>query len=201
VKTDLDPAQRAGFLTTPGFLAAYASGNDPDIIHRGVFIATRLLCAQLPAPAPNIPPLAEVQPNQTNRERIEAQTGKGTCGGVCHATLFNPLGYAFENYDAIGRFRTTDRGKPVNAADSYTLDGQLRSFQSGVELSHMLAESQQAHGCYLKNMLTYLHGRQLAAEEQPVVDSYTGLSTSGTVSLRDLVLTIVTSDSFLTRLP
>ena len=43
--------------------------------------------------------------------------------------LFNPLGYAFENYDAIGEYRTTDHGQPVNAADSYTLDGQLQTLQ------------------------------------------------------------------------
>ena len=43
--------------------------------------------------------------------------------------LFNPLGYAFENYDAIGKYRTMDQGKPVNAADSYTLDGRAQELQ------------------------------------------------------------------------
>ncbi|HVY29572.1 MAG TPA: DUF1592 domain-containing protein [Polyangiaceae bacterium] len=200
-KVDLDPSQRSGLLTQTGFLSSYATGNDPDIIHRGVFIATRLLCVELPPPSPKATPLIELQPNMTNRERVEKTTGKGTCGEACHAALFNPLGYAFENYDAIGKYRTVDHGQPVNAADSYTLDGELKSFSNGVELSHLLAEAKQTHSCYVQNMMSYLHGRLLAAEDQPQVDYYARLSRAGMVSLHDLELDIVTSDAFLNRLP
>ena len=56
-------------------------------------------------------------------------TGKGTCGEACHATLFNPLGYAFENYDAIGKYRTMNVGKPVNAADSYIVRRTAQELQ------------------------------------------------------------------------
>jgi len=133
-RVDLDPAQRSGLLTQAGFLSSYISvGNEPDIIHRGVFIATRLLCKTLPPPDPAAAAMGiPITPNQTNRQRVEAATGKGTCGEVCHANLFNPLGYAFENYDAIGKFRTTNVGQPVDAADSYKFDGQLKSIKNGV---------------------------------------------------------------------
>jgi hypothetical protein len=200
-KIDLDPSKRAGLLTQPGFLSSFITDNDPGIIHRGVFIATRLLCLELPPPAPNATKLIELQPNMTNRERVELTTGKGTCGEACHATLMNPLGYAFENYDAIGKYRTMDRSKPVNAADSYTLDGELKSFSNGVELSHLLGEAKQIHACYVQNMMSYLHGRLLAPEEQPTVDYYARLSRAGMVTLHDLELGIVTSDAFLNRLP
>ena len=116
--------------------------------------------------------------------------------------MFNPLGYAFENYDAIGKYRTADQGKPVNAADSYTLDGQLKSFNNGVELSHLLADAKETHACYVQNMMSYLHGRELTTDEQTVVvDYYARLSRAGMVSLHDLELAMVTSDAFLTRLP
>lgn len=200
-RVDLDPSQRSGLLTQAGFLSSYATGDDPDIIHRGVFIATRLLCLELPPPSPKATPLIELQPNMSNRERVERTTGKGTCGEACHAALFNPLGYAFENYDAIGKYRTTDHGKPVDAADAYTLDGKLQSFSNGIELSHLLGDAKQTHSCYVQNMMSYLHGRLLAAEEQPMVDYYARLSRAGMVSLRDLELDIVTSDAFLNRLP
>jgi hypothetical protein len=200
-KVDLDPTQRAGLLTQPGFLSSYITDNDPDIIHRGVFIATRLLCLELPPPDPNAGKLIDLQPNMTNRERVEMTTGKGTCGEACHNNLFNPLGFAFENYDAIGKYRTTDRSKPVNAADVYKLDGELKSFTNGVELSHLLGEAKQIHSCYVQNMMSYLHGRLLAAEEQPTVDYYARRSRAGMVSLHDLELDIVTSDAFLNRLP
>jgi len=200
-KVDLDPSLRSGLLTQAGFLSSYMKDDDPDIIHRGVFIAQRILCVELPAPDPNATALVALQPNMTNRERVEATTGKGTCGQACHMALFNPLGYAFENYDAIGKYRTMDHGKPVNAADSYTLDGQMKSFANGVELSHLIADAKQTHDCYINNMMTYLNGRLLTDEEKPTVDYYARLSRAGKVSLHDLAVTLVTSDTFLNRLP
>lgn len=202
-KVDLDPTQRSGLLTQAGFLSSYISvGNEPDIIHRGVFIAERLLCKDLPPPDPKAAGVSiPLTPNMTNRQRVEMTTGKGTCGEACHAVLFNPLGYAFENYDAIGEYRTTDQGQPVNAADSYTLDGQLKSFKNGVELSALLADAKETHSCYMQNMLTYLHGRQLTTDDQTEVDYYARLSRAGMISLHDLTLAIVTSDNFLNRLP
>ncbi len=202
-KVDLEPSQRSGLLTQAGFLSSYISvGDEPDIIHRGVFIATRLLCKTLPPPDPAAAGKGLVDtPNLTNRERVEATTGKGTCGAICHGALFNPLGYAFENYDAVGKYRTMDQGKPVDAADSYALDGQLKSFKNGVELSALLAEAKETHDCYLQNLLSYLQAQQLAAEQRGIIDYYARLSRAGMVSLRDLELQMVTSDAFLNRLP
>ncbi len=200
-QVDLDPSQRSGFLTQAGFLSSYASGSDPDIIHRGVFIATRLLCVALPPPAPDAGPLIDLQPDMTNRQRVEATTGVGTCGEGCHSALLNPLGYAFENYDVIGRYRTSERGLPINAADSYTLDGEVKNFTNGVELSQLLAESKQTHSCYTRNLMGYLHGRLMETTDEAMVDYYARLSRAGMLSLRDLELDIVTSDAFLTRLP
>jgi len=201
-KVDLDPTQRSGLLTQAGFLSSYLSvGNEPDIIHRGVFIATRLLCKTLPPPDPRAAStMLPNVPGMTNRERVEMTTGKGTCGQVCHGTLFNALGYAFENYDAVGKYRSTDQGKMVDAADSYTLDGQLKSFKNAVELSQLLADAKETHACYIRNMMTYLHGRELDDAEDATVDYLARRSRAG-MALHDLELALVTSDSFLNRLP
>jgi len=200
-KVDLDPTQRSGLLTQPGFLSAYITGEDPDIIHRGVFIAHRILCVELPPPSPNATPLPAFEPDMTNRERVEKTTGVGTCGEGCHSDLINPLGYGFENYDAIGKFRTVDHGKPVNAMSTAILDGEYKAFSNGVELSHLLAETKETHACYAQKLMTYLHGRQVAPEEQPMVDYYARLSRAGMVSLHTLEQTLVTSQAFLNRLP
>jgi hypothetical protein len=199
---DLEPTQRSGLLTQAGFLSSYISvGNEPDIIHRGVFIAQRLLCKTLPPPAPEAAAtMIPDTPGMTNRERVEMTTGKGTCGQACHGSLFNALGYAFENYDAIGKYRTMDQGKPVNAADSYSLDGELKSFNNGVELSQLLAEAKETHACYIQNMMSYLHGRELDRREAPTVDYLARRSRAG-MTLHDLELALVTSDAFLNRLP
>jgi len=202
-KVDLDPMKRSGLLTSAGFLSAYLGvGNEPDIIHRGVFIAERILCKTLPPPDPKaLGTMIPATPGLTNRQRVEMTTGKGTCGEACHGTLFNPLGYAFENYDAIGEYRTMDQGQAVDASDSYALDGKLQSFKNGVELSQLLASTKEMHACYLQNMMSYLHGRPLTDDEQATVDYYARLSRAGMISLHDLELAIVTSDAFLNRLP
>jgi hypothetical protein len=201
-KVDLDPTQRSGLLTQAGFLSSYLSvGNEPDIIHRGVFIATRLLCKTLPPPDPKAAStMLPDTPGMTNRERVEMTTGKGTCGQACHGTLFNPLGYAFENYDAIGKYRSMDQGKPVDAADSYALDGQLKSFKNGVELSKLMSEAKETHACYIRNMMGYLHGRELDRSEETTVDYLARRSRAG-MTLHDLELALVTSEAFLNRLP
>ncbi|HEY8945059.1 MAG TPA: DUF1592 domain-containing protein, partial [Polyangiaceae bacterium] len=111
-KVDLSAQSRRGFLTQAGFLALFSGEHQPDPIHRGVFINEQVLCVSVGVPIPNIPPLPDPQPNQTNRQRIDAVTGVGTCGQGCHATLINPLGFAFENYDPLARHRTMDNGAP-----------------------------------------------------------------------------------------
>jgi hypothetical protein len=203
-KVDLDSTKRSGLLTQAGFLSSYISvGNEPDIIHRGVFIAERLLCKTLPPPDPKavgtmIPNIAGL----TNRQRVEMTTGKGTCGQACHSVLFNPLGNAFENYDAIGEYRTMDQGQTVDASDTYELDGQQQTFKNGVELSHLLADAKETHACYVQNMMSYLNGRELTADEQQTtVDYYARVSRAGMISVHDLELALVTSDAFLNRLP
>ncbi len=199
---DFDPSQRSGLLTQPGFLSSYITGLDePDIIHRGVFIAERVLCVVLPPPKVVPPPLPELEEGMTNRGRVETVTGKGTCGEGCHTTLLNPPGYAFENYDAVGTYRTMDHGQPVNAASEYMLDGKVVPFKDGIEFSHLVAESKQAHSCYASKLMSYLHGRQLQPADNAMVDYYARLSRAGEISLHDLELDIVTNDAFLTRLP
>jgi hypothetical protein len=202
-KVDLNADQRSGLLTQAGFLSSYIGvGDEPDIIHRGVFIATRLLCKTLPAPDPKAMGVQiPNDPKLTNRQRVEATTGKGTCGEACHGNLFNPLGYAFENYDAIGKYRTMDVGQTVDASDVYSFDGKKQTFKNGVELSQLMGSAKETHACYVQNMMSYLHGRVLDDSEMNTVDYYARLSRAGMVNLHDLELALVTSDAFLNRLP
>ena len=162
-QVDLDPTKRSGLLTQAGFLSSYISvGNEPDIIHRGVFIAERLLCKTLPPPDPKaVGTMIPVTPGLTNRQRVEMTTGKGTCGQACHAVVVQPARIRVRELRRHRRVSNDGPGKPVNAADSYTLDGQLQSFNNGVELSHLLAEAKETHACYVQNMMTYLNGRAL----------------------------------------
>jgi hypothetical protein len=200
-KVDLDPAQRSGLLTLAGFLSSYAIGNDPDTIHRGVFVNQRILCVTLPPPDPKATPLVAPQPDMTNRERVEKTTGAGTCGASCHGTWINTAGFAFEEFDAIGKFRTTDRNKPINSADTYPFTDGAKSYKNAVEFSQAIAQSTQAHTCYTRNWLTYINGRPVAPAEMPLADYWALLSRAGKLSLKDMILAMVTNDAFVNRLP
>jgi hypothetical protein len=198
VEVDLDPAQRAGFLTRVGFLTRNATLTEPDPIHRGVFVNLDLLCRDIAA-VPNLPDdLAPV--GDTNRERIDSITGEGTCGAGCHATMINPLGFALENYDAIGRYRTEDGGRPVDAADSYQFaDGRTIDFTDAIDLSRQLADAPEVHACYAQHLLEYLYGRSLGAADDPLVDELAQESLTADLTVRDLVVRVVTSPAFRVR--
>lgn len=200
-KVDLPATQRGGILTQPGFLSQYAVVNDPDTIHRGVFINSRVLCVKLPPPDPNATALVPLSADMTNRERVEATTGPGTCGAGCHSTIINPPGFAFEEFDAVGTFRTMDRNKPINAASSYAFTEGLKSFDGAVAFNQILAASSQAHSCYARNWKTYIDGRAVDPTEEPRITYLTQLSLAGQLSVKDLILSMVTDDGFLNRLP
>jgi hypothetical protein len=203
-RVDLDPATRAGMLTRVGFLAAHAGRVDPEPITRGVFINEMVLCRRLPPPDPNAAQ-APNQPGKTNRERVEKKTGVGTCGEACHAAFINPIGFALENYDALGRWRTTDNGYPVDATGTYPFSEGPASYNGPIELSRQLARAVESHACYASTWLSALHGLSgspdldplLGAAAAPVADQSARLN----APVKALLTSIVTGDAFLTRAP
>jgi hypothetical protein len=199
-RVDLDPKQRAGLLTQTAFLSRHGE-TESDPILRGAFINHTLLCMDL-APPPGVlesitdPPASA----RSNRQRVTAVTSSAVCA-ACHAAYINPAGFAFEHYDPLGRYRTTESGLPVNAADSYSFASGPRSFADAVEFSRLLAESPEVHACYARNWFAFLEGRLPRAEDEPFIGWLAERSLAGRSSLRALALTVVTDDSFLTRLP
>jgi hypothetical protein len=198
-QVDLTAQGRSGFLTQLGFLALFAGEFQPDPIHRGVFINEHILCVEVGVPSPNIPPLPEPGPNETNRQRIDAVTGVGTCGEGCHAGVINPLGFAFENYDSLGRYRATDNNVPVDASGVYPLDGVDVSFSNALELIQLLASSEAANRCYASQWLSYLHGRDVDGRDVAVLDDLAARSKVQEISAKDLIRSLVQVESFVSR--
>jgi hypothetical protein len=190
---------RPGFLTRLGFLAYNATLRDPDPIHRGVDINNRVLCGKLEPPVGEIPPLPAFMPGQTNRERVAAHTEKGVCAG-CHGTIINPLGFAFEGFDAMGRARSTDNGKPVDASGQYAFGSGTKPFQGAAELAALLSESERAHGCYQANLAEFALARDLAGGDGALVTELLAKSLSSRLSLHDSLLALVQSQEFTTAL-
>jgi hypothetical protein len=194
----LDLAQRGGLLTRVGFLAAYAHDGDSDPIRRGVFMNDRILCAPLPPPPDNVPPLP-ASTSGTTRQRVNAHTGPGTCGAGCHGTLINPVGFAFENYDGLGRYRTTDNNLPVDASAEYPLkDGSKLVYANALEFSQKVSVLPQAHDCYVKHWIEYFAGGETSSRDTHLMGRLSAASREGR-SVQELVLEIVSSPAFLNR--
>lgn len=198
-RVDLSGQGRSGFLMQLGFLTLFSGEFQPDPIHRGVFINEHVLCVDVGRPAANIPPLPDVLPGQTNRLRINSVTGPGTCGEACHATVINPLGFAFENYDPVGRFRSTDNGLPVDASGVYPIDEEEAQFSNAHELAQQLGESAMAHRCYAEHWLSYLYGRLALRSDDSLLNGLAAKSRSENLSAKDVIRALVQSEAFLTR--
>jgi hypothetical protein len=208
-QVNLDPTERAGLLTQLGFVANESTTNNISTILRGAFVNTHIFCVVLPPPSPLASPLPAITPGETDRQLVNGFTGPGTCAAGCHATLINPPGFAFENYDSIGAYRTTDQGQPVDASGSYTFAPPygLQTWTTPIDFANVISKAPQVHGCYVQNWASYLYGR-------PVADSATGSllpddaaslqylaqqSIGGALSVKDLILSIATDEHFLAR--
>jgi hypothetical protein len=191
--------ERTGFFTRLGFLAYNANLRDPDPIHRGVDINHRLLCGTLVPPPGTIPQLPTPMPGQTNRERVTAHTGVNTCGQGCHSVIINPLGFSLENFDAIGRKRDMDNGKPVDTADSYALATGLIQFSGAPELMAILAESPETHACYARHLGEFILARDLGEADRNLVEELAAASAAGDGPIKTMLLAAVRSPRFSTR--
>jgi hypothetical protein len=198
---DLDPAERAGMLTRAGFLAVHATQTVTSPIRRGVYMLTEVLCVDLPSPpadVDNTPVEATEGDAQSVREATERRTGSPTCAG-CHVEI-NELGFAFENYDAVGRFQTEEAatGTAIDATATLSnagadLDGPV---DGAIELSSRLARSPEVARCATHKWF------EVALRRSPVeLDACSvrqiQAKTAETRSIRELLLAMVESDAFL----
>ena len=152
----LDNGKRAGLLTHPYLLSVLAYNDATSPIHRGVFLARGVLGNVLKPPQEAVAPLAaDLHPELTTRQRVDLQTRPVACQ-TCH-TMINPLGFALEDFDAIGRARTTEvRGgkeQPIDASGGYQpRDGEPATFTGGRELGGYLAVSRDAAEAFVQNL-------------------------------------------------
>ncbi|MEM6369853.1 MAG: DUF1592 domain-containing protein [Myxococcota bacterium] len=197
-RVSLPENRRNGIFTQIGFLAANSSSVNPNIIHRGVFLNNYVVCNTLNPPPADIPPLPPSM-GRTNRETVRDHTEQaGTSCQGCHAPFINPLGYAFESFDAIGRWRTEDNGFPVDTTAEPFIGDAMVPVQGALELTEQMASLPTVHACFAEHWVSYAFGQPAADEDQTLIDRLGTASLEG-ASIRELIVEVVKSRPFRSR--
>jgi hypothetical protein len=199
-RVDLDPAQRAGILTDAGLITAHTFADESEPVHRGKFVRERLLCTPLPDPPADLmvmPPMP--RPGVSIRERFTEHAAVPACQS-CHQ-MIDPIGFGFEAYDGLGRFRTSEGGKPI--ADRGTLDMTQDAngpFKGAIELGQKLAASAQVRQCFADTAIQFAHGPD-AGGDACVAQKLTTAFDGARHDIRELIVAITRTDGFRYRRP
>ena len=197
-KVALDPTQRGGIFTQTAFLATLASDGADNPVYRGLSVYLKVLCGTIGSPPANVPAVT-FKANGTTRQSYDAH-GSSACAMGCH-NLFDPPGFAFENYDGIGAYRTTEVGQPVDATGTLITPGNaMISFQNALDLFKQLAKSTEAQACVDRQWTRFMMGRPETTDDSGSMSlAYQKAATTAGFSLRDLMSTLVTSKAFMYR--
>ena len=165
-RVPLTDERRFGLLGQASILTVTSYPNRTSVVRRGQWILENLLGAAPPPPPPNVPPLKERGAGAAAlalRERMEQHRNSPSCSS-CHSRM-DPLGFALEHYDAVGRWRETDAGAAINS--TITLDGA--PIETPKAFREALVQGDQLVYTVAEKMLTYALGRGLEYYDQPVV--------------------------------
>jgi hypothetical protein len=195
----LNPDQRAGILTHGSFLASHADADASHPVKRGVDVIRNVLCLDLPDPSGlEIPDLPEPKPGQTTRERY-AVHAQGFCAS-CHDRI-DGVGFAFENYDAIGGFRVTEQGKPVDSSGKVSLPSGEITFGKGIDFIKALASTPELRECVTRQWLRYLLRRPEVPEEAGSIKSLADAFQASDWDVRELLVAVTRTRAFTHRKP
>jgi hypothetical protein len=194
----LDTAQRLGIFSQPAVIASHSGPDGTRPIKRGVFWVRKVMCMELEPPANGLnSDLPPKQATTTERRRIEGVTSQTACAG-CHK-LIDPLGFFQESYDALGRFRTTENGQPIDPSVLINfLDERRAKPQTAVEAIKTLTDSMMFKQCFVRQMFRYYMGRQEEAGDDGVLRGLF-LRFAETDNILDLVQSFAASDRIARR--
>lgn len=192
-RVELDPTRRRGLLTQPWFLATHATDTRTSPTYRGAFVRERIQCQPIPPPPPNLNTSLATDPTRTTRELVSQHQQDPACAG-CHR-LMDPVGFAFEHYDALGAFRATQNGKLIDSSGELVGSDVDGTFANALALTNRLAASAQVSACVERRWYEHAHGRPRVEAD----DCRLAEVANARGSLRDIVLAIVGRDDFAAR--
>ena len=192
-KVSIDHDARAGVLSHPYLMTGFAYTGTSSPIHRGIFIARSLLGRTLRPPPEAVAPLApQLAPDLTTRDRVALQTRSESCQS-CHA-MINPLGFTLEHFDAVGRFRKEENGKPIVATGLYrTRQGDTVQFDGVRDLAKYLADSPETHAAFVEQLFHATINQPIRAYGAQTKDRLRDTFVNEKFNIRRLLVEIVTT--------
>lgn len=196
-KVQFGPDQRrAGFLGGGAYLTTYAHKSRTSPTLRGKFIRERLLCESINPPPNDVeqefPPDSDAK---TMKEKLAFHQQVESCA-ACHA-LMDPVGLAFENFDAIGRWRTKDNGQTIDATGTFEDDGlDPAAFADGKALGSLIAADPAFAACVVRNVYRHGLGHIETKGERGAIDELTTSFESSGFRVRAWMIDLVASDAF-----
>jgi hypothetical protein len=193
---------RAGLLTQAGFMAVQGHPDQTSVVLRGKFVRANLLCNPPPPPPDDVDiSVPEITEGTTARDRAAIHTSAGgNCAG-CHI-LMDPIGLAFENFDAMGQFREYEGGVAIDVSGEIFLaqDPALEGAFEGVrELAGKLVESELVRNCVANNMFRFASGRYEAPGDDCSVTRLHDAFNLADGDLVELMVAMTQTDAFLFR--
>ena len=189
-----DTERRLGLLGQPAVLTAYGRFESSDPVHRGVFMLRHALCNDLPPPDASVnTSLPATDQFNTTRDRFTSATTVAACRG-CHS-LINPLGFAFENFDAVGRYRTTENGHPVDATSKLPTSPPV-DVDGLADLSRVLVNDPKVRSCVARQFSTWALRRTVTQEEYCSMRNQAAPFFEESGSISGLVTALLRSDAF-----
>ena len=191
-----ETVNRGGMLTQAGVLAMNSDGIDSHPLKRGIWMLERVLHDPPPPPPPNVPEVDLTDPRvlqMTLKERIEDHRNKPACKS-CHSKI-DPWGIAFENYDALGAFRTQLKNGPVDAS-AELFNKQRLNGMTGLKRYLLLERQDQFARAVVEKMTTYAIGRSLSFSDNADIDNIVVQFRKQEDRLGDLIQIIVQSEIF-----
>jgi Protein of unknown function (DUF1588) len=200
-QVNLDPKQRAGLLTQPALLALWSDTARTDPSRRGTLVDEKVFCLDVPPPPANLPPAATLTPGMTQRQATEAISSLSASCAACHA-LIDPPGLVYENFDAIGRWRTTDNGQPVDVSGLRILninDTPVVVSGGPIELANVAAQAASSQKCMIRQWEAFALGKPNANALDSNIDLNEAYAVFKATSfnLKELIVSVLTTDAFL----
>jgi cytochrome c551/c552 len=183
---------RAGVLTHPYLLAAFSYRDQTSPIHRGVYFGRNILGRYLKPPPEAIEfKDSDFDPTLTMREKVTALTRESSCMS-CHQ-IINPVGFSLEKFDAVGRFREQEKGRPINTHSDYpTPDDRTLELSGPEDLARLAIESPEAHRAFIRQLFNHLVQQPVAAFGTETMDQLHTHFVRNDFNIQKLIVEIVT---------